>query len=302
MRPRLVVAAAAGVMALAGCGGTPDEPVANRARSDRLVDFSKKPPWVNTLEIDPGTQSFLLSTNRGLFRIDRRTDAVRRIQGIVRDGAGATSPVGTFLEVSALRAGDWVGSGHPDDPSSGLPGYLGLIRSRDSGRTWDVVARLGEADLHQIVAAHGRLYGWDAVLSALLVSSDAGKTFAESFTPRGLVFDIAVDPADPQRVLAATEQRLFRSTDTGKRWRAIGSGAAFRLAWPAPDALYRAARDGIVERSQDGGTRWTQAGRVPGEPYKFKAVSASELYLALSDGTIMASADGGSTWTEEFRP
>ncbi len=292
----------AGLLVLAGCGGETAAPPREAKRSNRLVDFTKKPPYVNALEIDPATRDFLLATNRGLFRIRRATDAVERVRGVVRDRAGVASPVGTFLEVTAVGGGEFVGSGHPDDPRAGLPAYLGFIRSRDGGRTWNVVSRLGEADLHQIVEAHGRLYGWDAVLSALLITGDGGRTFEENFTPPGLILDIAVDPADPKRVVAANDQQLFRSTDAGKRWRGIDSGEAFRLVWPAPDALYRASRGGRVERSRDGGTRWSPTGTVPGEPYKFKAVSAAELYLALSDGTIMRSDDAGTTWTPEFRP
>jgi hypothetical protein len=33
-----------------------------------------------------------------------------------------------------------------------------------------VVSRLGDADLHKIVFKHDRLYAWDAVLSAIVIS------------------------------------------------------------------------------------------------------------------------------------
>ncbi len=65
-------AAALLALVLVACGGesTP-EPAGAPAKppSDRLVDLKKKPPLVNTLDIDPATKDFLLTTNRGFFRM-----------------------------------------------------------------------------------------------------------------------------------------------------------------------------------------------------------------------------------------
>jgi photosystem II stability/assembly factor-like uncharacterized protein len=290
--PALVLAAALGA---AGCGDS-SEPA---GRSDRLVDFSKRPPFVNSLERDTRTGEFLLTTNRGFFRIDGETDRVRRVRGSIEAG-GKRATVGTFLELDLDPEGQLVGSGHPDEDT--LPQYLGYLRSDDGGRSWRVVSRLGDADLHKIVFRHGRLYAWDAVLSALIVSEDGGRTFAEHFTPRGLIIDFEVDPEDPAHVLAATDDVLFRSEDEGESWRPLVRGEGSRLAWPEPDRLYLAAKDGTVSVSEDGGDRFDEVGRVDGEPYALDAVSGDELYLALSDGTILHSEDGGSGWEEEFRP
>ena len=39
-----------------GCGADAESPQASeRPRSDRLVDFSKKPPYINALDQDPRT-------------------------------------------------------------------------------------------------------------------------------------------------------------------------------------------------------------------------------------------------------
>jgi len=48
-------ALAALALAIAGCGAasTPDK---GGERSNRLVDFAKKPPYVNALDIDPQTK------------------------------------------------------------------------------------------------------------------------------------------------------------------------------------------------------------------------------------------------------
>jgi photosystem II stability/assembly factor-like uncharacterized protein len=286
-------------LALAGCGSSSSSDDGGR-RSDRLVDFAKQPPYVNALDIDPESKDFLLTTNRGFFRIDRDSGRVRSIRG--RIGAGLKrATVGTFLELAVSGPGELIGSGHPDQPGT-LPAFLGFIRSDDLGETWTVVSRLGDADLHKIVLKHGKMYAFDAVLSALLISEDAGRTFTEHFTPRGLIIDFEVDPADPERIVASNADELFRSTDAGASWRPIDRRQGTRLVWTAPDKLYRALKDGSVERSADGGDTWDAAGAVDGEPYKFKAVGADELYLALSDGTIMHTTDGARTWEAAFRP
>ena len=293
-----LAAAVAMTLAAAGCGA--QDGAGGEARSTRLVDLTKKPPYVNALDIDPGTQDFLLTTNRGFFRIARDGSAVTKVSGTI-SAQGRRSTVGTFLELLATGPGKLIGSGHPDEPGT-LPSFLGFIRSDDGGRSWRVVSRLGDADLHKIVLRHGRMYAFDAVLSALLVSDDGGRTFTENFTPRGLIIDFEVDPADPRRVVASTDEELFRSTDQGKSWRPLDRGSQIRLAWPAPDALYRALKDGAVERSEDGGDTWRAAGRVDGEPYKFKAVGRAELYLALSDGTIVHTTDAAESWNTVFSP
>ena len=293
-----VVVALALALVAAGCGSTAT--TETTARSSRLVDFTKKPPFVNALDIDPQTKEFLLTTNRGFYRIAPDGGKVTRVRGTI-GAQGKRSTIGTFLELLAVGPGRLIGSGHPDQQGA-LPAFLGFIASDDGGRTWAVVSRLGNADLHKIIRAHGRMYAFDAVLSAILISDDGGRTFVENFTPRGLIIDFEVDPADGERIVAANDNELFRSTDSGASWRPIDRRERIRLAWPAPDALYRALKDGTVERSQDGGDTWKATGSVDGEPYKFKAISKDELYLALSDGTIMHTTDGTKTWTAAFRP
>jgi hypothetical protein len=301
-RARTVLALVAGGAALAsGCGGGTASPqAADRPRSEKLVDFSKRPPYVNALDVDPADGRLLLTTNRGFWRIDPEKDTVQRVTGTISAG-GKSSPVGTFLEVLVTGPGKFVGSGHPDEQGA-LPNFLGTIASDDGGKTWRSISRLGDADLHKIVIKHDRLYAFDAVLGAMLISSDGGKTYTEEFTPRGLIIDFEVDPRDPKRIFAANDQELFRSEDGGRTWRGAAQGEGIRLSWPAPDAFYRAEKDGTVQRSRDGGATWERTGQVPGEPYKFKATGPEELLLALSDGTIVQTADGGRTWKEAFHP
>jgi hypothetical protein len=291
------------LLAQAGSGITAREasPAAAAQRFGRLVDFRKKPPYVNALEIDPTTGDFLLTTNRGFWRIDRETKAVSRIRGTIT-ARGKRDTVGTFLLVKAAGGERLIGSGHPDHQIT-LPQFLGFLESENRGRTWRVVSRFGGADLHKIVLAHDRMYAYDAVLSAIVVSTDGGRTFSEHFTPRGLIADFVVDPQDPKHLLADNDDELFESTDGGDGWRPLARGRRMRLAWPAPDKLYRADQDGTIHVSADGGRSFTKVAEVVGEPYKFAETGDPDhLYLALSDGTILETTDGARTFAEVFRP
>jgi photosystem II stability/assembly factor-like uncharacterized protein len=286
--------------ALVACGSRDDGEAQPAGRSDRLVDFSKKPPFVNALDIDPRDGTLLLTTNRGFWRIDRKSGTAKQVRGTVA-ARGRTSTIGTFLELKATGPGRLIGSGHPDQAGK-LPNFLGLIESNDAGRSWRVISRLGDADLHKIVLKHGKLYGFDAVLGAMLISADGGRSFKEQFTPRGLIIDFEVDPQDHERIFASTDGELYRSQDGGKSWRGAYRGEGIRLAWPAPESFYMAEKDGTVRRSSDGGGTWKRVGSVPGEPYKFKDTGPEALLLALSDGTVMETGDGGRKWKQAFRP
>jgi hypothetical protein len=299
----VAAALAAAALALAGCGSSDDGGGDGRSAEaanpgSRLVDPAVDPP-VNSLEVDPRTGDFLLTTNRGFFRIPEDGSRATPIKGRVVAGT-QSSPVGTFLEIDVVDERLWLGSGHPDDEA--LPQFLGMLRSRDQGRTWQVVSRLGDADLHKIVHKHDRLYAFDAVLSAILISEDGGQTFTERFTPRGLIIDFEVDPGDPERIVAATESELYRSDDGGKRWRPLSPADGARFAWPTEDRLYRALSGGAIEVSADGGTSFKPVGEVSGEPVKLRHDGPDKLHVALSTGAIMGSEDGGRTWRDVFRP
>jgi hypothetical protein len=55
----------------------------------------------------------------------------------------------------------------------------------------------------------------------LLISWDAGATWNEAGAGLPPGFDVAVDPADPDRVLYAGRNRLYLSGDGGRFWRSL---------------------------------------------------------------------------------
>ena len=193
--------------------------------------------------------------------------------------------------------GDGRASSAPATPTTPkpLPPYLGFMRSTDGGKTWKVVSRLGEADLHQIRRIHDRLYAFDAVLGAILISDDDGKTWEERFTPRQLVLDFVVDPEDPDHLIASTEEQIYRSEDGGEKWRPSRRRAARRgSTGRSPTSLMRADKDGLFQVSTDGGAdvgaaRADRGRAVQGAGDRRR----TRAFVALSDGTILETTDGG---------
>src|SRR5687767_15500774 len=99
-RRRLALAAAViAVLALGGCGeddaartgaqpsGLPSAPATPSTAANEVVDPAAPPPTINALDIDPDSDEFLLTTNRGFFRIGRDDGEVTQVRGTVRAGA-----------------------------------------------------------------------------------------------------------------------------------------------------------------------------------------------------------------------
>lgn len=81
-----------------------------------------------------------------------------------------------------------------------------------------------ELELPRVVAASAAGATVAAVVARrppLVVSYDAGATWNEAGGGLPPGFDVAVDPADPDRILFAARNRLYLSTDGGRFWRSL---------------------------------------------------------------------------------
>lgn len=184
-----------------------------------------------------------------------------------------------------------LASGHPG-AGEALPADLGLMRSAD-GRQWQQVSLLGEVDFHRLVASGSIVVGLSAHDGALLRSQDAGASWANLGTPP--LYDVAVDPAAPSRLVGTTRQGPVASTDGGTTFTGLdGAPLLALLAWTGP-MLYGVAPDGTVHASTDGGSSWTTAGGVGGPPEA--VASDGSRVVVLVAGTVLESTDGGRSFT-----
>ena len=241
------------------------------------------PVHVHGLGINPKDGALFIATHTGMWRVAKGERRASRVTDRTQDTMG-------FTVVGPDR---FLGSGHPDVREN-LPPLLGLIESRDAGKSWHPISLLGEADFHVLRSRGKRVYGFDSSNGRLLFSRDRGRTWTERQTP-GPLLDLAVDPIDLSHLVATGEHGLVQSRDDGRSWRLLGDKVGL-LAWPDASRLYLIDQAGIVSVSRTGGRKWLAVGSIGGQPAALLA-TRGDLYVALHDGSIKRSGDGGRTWT-----
>ena len=278
----LVVALIVGIVMLVGGGGSNAGSQAIGAGGAPAGSGPVDVGHVHGLGLAGGDGALYVAGHNGLFRAPARQTGLEQVSAATQD----------FMGFSVASPDRLIASGHPG-PTQDLPGLLGLIESRDGGRTWRSVSLLGEADFHVLRAAGERVYGYDGASSRFLASTDGGRTWSERQVP-GPLFDLAIDPKDPDRLMAATESGRIISADAGRTWSPVGSELGL-LAWPASERLVVVTLDGQVLAGAPGGTLRPR-GALDGQPVSVMA-SGQQLYVALADGRVMASPDAGASWT-----
>lgn len=277
------LAAAVCAIVLAGCGAEDGDAPAGAG----LVQRDAPTGHVHAVGIDPKDGSVLVAAHTGLFRAAAGERRARRISDERRDVMGFT----------VEGPGRYAGSGHPDIRDGG-PSSVGFIRSADGGRSWTTVSLSGEADLHVLEVAPGRVYGYDALSGRFVRSIDGGRSWRRTALPP--ILDLAVDPANPDHLVASGEEQLLRSTDGGRTWRPAASAPASHLRWTS-DGLLLLGYDGVLRRAADAGRRPEAIGDLPGVPAAATGADRQVL-MATDDGSVFVSDDAGGTWNRRLEP
>ena len=272
----LIVASIA--VALAGGG---DDEGASTSRGQAAESIAD----VHGLGVNPADKALYIATHSGLFRSAPGASTATRVDAPEQD----------LMGFSIAGSDRFVASGHPGPGQDG-PTSLGLIESSDRGVTWRPVSLEG-SDLHMLRAAGDAVYTFDGQLR---VSNDGGRSWQPRSAPDGLI-DLAIDPADGERVLASTESGVQISQDGGRNWKATPVRTPALLAWTPPKRPAAVGGDGAVQTSPDGGRTWKPAGTVDGELAAFAADGDGALYVARPDGAVDWSSDGGRTWRPRSR-
>mgnify|MGYP003133799498 CR=1 FL=1 len=242
--------------------------------SDHDAPGAESIAHVHGLGIDPNDGVLHVATHNGLYRMPD-DGPVERISAERHD----------FMGFTVDGPDRFLASGHPGIGTEAFQELdrplFGLIESTDGGRTWEPVSLSGEVDFHGLEAAHGNVYGFDSTSGRLLVSTDGGSTWEQrSNIP---IADLAIDPADEDRIVASTAEGLAESADGGRTWQLLDGPAVVFLDWHAERGLWGLDGQGTVHRLEGGA--WRAVEDLAGSPQA----------LLVHDNGIVASVDDGST-------
>lgn len=241
--------------------------------------------------------------------------------GLVRVRLGANPEwVGTGrfdlmgFTASPTDPGVLYASGHPDLVTYRREGHgnLGLLLSRDGGRTWEGVALKGHADFHALAYSPdrgGELFGWSVAGQTGLHRISTKRWAAEWLPAQGLgdVLALAASHDMPSRLLAGTVGGLLLSQDRGMTWRPVASiprDAPVTAVAYSPGAKRRVyvyvARPGYgLMQSDDAAATWrpTELAVKPNEPVIAIALGPDgKVAVATTGASISVSDDGGRGW------
>ena len=188
----------------------------------------------------------------------------------------------------------------------------GVFRSLDAGNSWTAVfRRLVTGNLAVDPVQPSTLY----VVSQpgpLWKSVDSGSQW---FRPNngpvgpGNLLWIAVDPARHERLYAALDVGVARSTDGGVTWKLVTDGVrptSQVVAVRSPAGTAFAATGVGLFRTTDGGNSWSRvAGGLPAAPVEELLAAPSDpqvLYALVSGRGLYRTKDGGASWKPVLQP
>lgn len=266
-------------LVVAACGG-------GESASTRTLPPIDDPPGlahVHGIGVNPADGAVFVAAHSGLYRI--REGRARIVANRYQD----------TMAFTVAGPDHFLASGHPDLRED-LPPLLGLLESRNAGKTWVKRSLLGKADFHALRVAHGRIWGYDSTSSQLMVTKDGRRWDKRSAQ---VMRDFVVSPKSGDVVFASSGETLSRSQDGGRSWRRADSPEKpWLLAWPRADELWLVTIAGLVYRSDDSGRTWDKRSELKMEPQAF-AAAGDDLY-ASSHREVFVSKDQGASWSAVY--
>ena len=118
------------------------------------------------------------------------------------------------------------------------------------------------------------------------------------------VYALAVDPASPMRIYAATSTGIFRTTDGGSNWETVNTGLtildarALAVDPDNPMTIYAGTFGGGAPKTIDRGDNWQESSLAPAAPQALAVDSENPMtiYAGTFVSGISKSTSGGANW------
>ncbi|HWR34764.1 MAG TPA: transcriptional regulator [Clostridia bacterium] len=186
-----------------------------------------------------------------------------------------------------------------------------LFRTRDGGRTWQVIPAMRGKSIRAMALAqtNARIITIGA-LDGVFRSTDGGDTW-QRISPEGHaeiknIESVAVDPRNPQIVYAGTWHLPWKTEDGGRTWHNIKQGVvddsdvfSIIIDHSNPAVVYASACSGIY-KSESAGDLFRKVQGIPATARRTRVlqqdpVTAAVVYAGTTEG-LWKTVDGGKTF------
>jgi photosystem II stability/assembly factor-like uncharacterized protein len=276
----------ASVALLGACSSNTSSPT---VVSDSVTDIAENsqvvqaPDWGHVHHLSLSGDTLYIGSHDGLWK-----------QEVDKEPVVLSQPTFDVMGLAGSKV-RWLASGHPG-PAMDAPSDLGLIESVDGGVTWQSVSLLGEVDFHRLVSQEELVFGVTAHDGSLLRSIDGGRNWSDLGTP--LIFDLAINPTNPDILFATSESGSLLSADGGETFTPIITPVQLLLVAWGDQGLYAASSDGEILLSTDNGVNWIVRGSLGGAPVAL-ATDAGNV-AGVVDDSILVSTDAGMTFAKRI--
>ncbi|XXM73213.1 F510_1955 family glycosylhydrolase [Lysinibacillus sphaericus] len=252
----------------------------------------------------PGSSdAFFIATHNGLFKYEDK------------EWTESNSNKHDYMGFAPSKEG-FFSSGHPEEGSD-LKNPLGLVKSKDFGKTLDKLAFYSETDFHYLTAGYesGKLYVLNEAPNSELEagfysSTDEGENWDKKdmngVEPDTLV-SMAAHPTDQNLVGISSQSGVYLSKDGGDTFTPVTEGKpATSIAFTEQKGIYSVIDGGSIKLVKfDLDSLEETEYRLPSlkadNPIMYIAVNpndSAELTVVTYKNDIYQSGDGGSDWKE----
>jgi photosystem II stability/assembly factor-like uncharacterized protein len=235
-----------------------------------------------------------------------------------RLGAQDNPTVGLFVSTDAgttWKHRGWTGYIRTFYTEAGSDGVVwsacgnGVLKSSDRGASWRITTGWEVTEVLKVKADPSKpSIVYAATAYGVFKTENSGETWKERNAGflKPFVSDIVVDRTNNRRLLAASEDGVYASTNGGTRWQLIGlkgKGIRTLLQHPAePKTFFAGTEENGFYVTSDGGKTWRQSnsGLTQMTVYTIACDRSRPevLYIGTHGGGVYRSSDGGKTWQQ----